>query len=248
VRAAIIKFLGAPLESEIHENAPIQEERLSEGQKGLRRDMIFELTTGRGKMREIVEFLCPCGHISDGQDTLEAVCGRKLAMHHELAKEVSKIKNQSVTLTAVVVSAMGAVCVSSRKALKRLLDCSPSELPKLGRQISAVAILGSFAMSCMIVQTRERGVTCRTKGDEMIKVTAHNMRQHGPKEEERGGEEEDAEKDTDESRERKGEDEGDLEEDRQRREGDEDDDGRHGERDSEGAVGAIEEPAGDEDQ
>jgi hypothetical protein len=73
VREVITKFVGARLESEIHENTPIREQGLSERQKGLRPDMMFDRRTGEAEVKEIVEFACPDGHISHGRDGLETV-------------------------------------------------------------------------------------------------------------------------------------------------------------------------------
>jgi hypothetical protein len=97
LREAITKFVGARLESEIHENTPIREQGLSEGQRGLRPDMVFDRGTDGGDVKEIVEFSCPYGHISHGRDTLETISERKIAKYQELAKEVRAIGGSKST-------------------------------------------------------------------------------------------------------------------------------------------------------
>jgi hypothetical protein len=152
VREAITKFVGARLRSEIHENTPIREEGLSEGQRGLRPDMVFDRRTDGGDVKEIVEFSYPDGHISHDRDTLETVYERKIAQYQELAKEVRAIRGQQVNVTAIIVSSMGAVYAPSLKALQRILNCSASELHRLGKKMSAAAVLGSMGIWRMIAR------------------------------------------------------------------------------------------------
>jgi hypothetical protein len=117
--------------------------------------MVFDKRRNEGDVKEIVEFSCPYGHISHGGDTLETVYQRKIGKYQERAKEVRAIRGQQVNVMAVIVSSMGAVYLRSLRALRRILNCSASELPKLGKKMSEAAILGSMAVWCMIVRNRE---------------------------------------------------------------------------------------------
>jgi hypothetical protein len=151
VREAITKFVGAGLESEIHENAPVREPGLSERHKGLRPDMAFDRRTNEGKVKEIIEFSCPDGRISHDRDTLETVYKREVARSQELAKE----------LTAITGSSMGAVYAPSLKALSRILNHNAGELRKLGKKMSEAAVIGSMAIWRMIVRTLGTGSDIR---------------------------------------------------------------------------------------
>ena len=89
VRKAVIKFVQNDLQSAILENSRIEQEGLQHELQVLRPDMIFERqmkVPRRGrevedhevKMMEILEFSCPYGHISHGQDSLERAYEEKL--------------------------------------------------------------------------------------------------------------------------------------------------------------------------
>jgi hypothetical protein len=166
--------------------------------------MVFDRRTDGGDVKEIVEFSCPYGHISHGRDTLETVYERKVAKYQEIAKELRAIRGQQVNVTAIIVSSMGAVYAPSLKALKRILNCSASELHRLGKKMSEAAVLGSMAIWCMIAGNRERGVTYG-QGDEVVEEEARNAEQQDLGEDEGGGEEEDEEREDGGNRRRHGE-------------------------------------------
>jgi hypothetical protein len=66
---------------------------------------------------------------------------------------------------------MGAVSAPSLEALKRISNCSASELHRLSKKMSEAAVLGSMAIWHMIARSRERGVTFG-KGDEVVEEEA----------------------------------------------------------------------------
>jgi hypothetical protein len=242
------------VKSEIHEKTPIREEGLLERQNGLRPDMAFDRRTNEGKVKENVEFSSPDGPISYGGDTLENVYERKISKYQELAKEVSAITGQQVNVTGIVVSSMGGVYAPSLRALRRMLNCRQSGLPKLGKRMSEAAILGSMAIWRIIVPNMERGVT-HGKGDEVIQEEAQNAEQQDLREDKGGGEEEDEERQDDGNRRRQGDGnrrrQGEIgqamEEEGQQMEDDEEGQGRDEEHIEGRRVGLVEEPISDED-
>jgi hypothetical protein len=155
IREAVVKFVGRNLQSDIRTNSTIREDGLSEDQRALKPEMVFERNTGKGDVTEILEFSCPYGHMSHDQDTLGAVYTHKTAKHQQLANEVGALKHQPVRITAVVVSSMGAVDAPSLRGLEKVLGCNKRDLRILGRRMSEAAIWGSMRIWRQVVQSRE---------------------------------------------------------------------------------------------
>jgi hypothetical protein len=191
IREAVVKFVGRDLQSDIRTNSTIREDGLSEDQRALKPDMVFERSTGKGRVTEILEFSCPYGHMSHDQDTLVAVYAHKTAKYQRLANEVRALRHQPVRVTAVVVSSMGAVYAPSLRGLERVLGCNKRDLQSLGRRMSEAAIWGSMRIWRQVVQSRERGVTYGAEGDSMVAQEVENVEVYEENEERNRGEEED---------------------------------------------------------
>jgi hypothetical protein len=149
---------------------------------------------------------------------------------------------------AVLISWMSAIQSPSPKTFNRVLGCNISEVHKVGTRILGAAFLGPFAISRIMVQSRERGITYGKKRDTVSREEVRNASQSNAGEREGAGEEEDEERDGDENQRRRQEEERDMEEERQQIEGDEENEEPHGEQVRERAVGLSQESASDEVQ
>jgi hypothetical protein len=68
----------------------------------------------------------------------------KKRKYAELANVLKIVTGKQVRVTAVIVSSMGAVYMSSMTDLQKVLKCNDRELKKLGRKMSETVILGSM--------------------------------------------------------------------------------------------------------
>jgi hypothetical protein len=159
VKEAVLKFVGENLRSDIHENITIAKERLPDGLRTLRPDIVFERERNGGRVTEILECSCPYGYVSHGRDTLATVYEQKKAKYSNLAKALRILKQQPVNVTAIIVSSMGAVSPQSLKELRKILGCSSREAQKLGRRMSDAAITGPFKIWRQYAQKMKRGPT-----------------------------------------------------------------------------------------
>jgi hypothetical protein len=163
VRRGIERFLIDELRSQIQENTEIGIEELPEHLRRQRPDMVFERRRVRnraaGEVRfyrnegeqfqeerilEIIEFSCPYGYKSRGKDTLEKVYEEKKRKYMELARNLKRLTEKEVRITAVIVSSMGAVYDKSLRDLKTVLNCTDKELKKLGKRMSEAVLTGSL--------------------------------------------------------------------------------------------------------
>jgi hypothetical protein len=153
--------------------------------------MVFERTTGKGDVTEILEFSCPDEHMSHDQDILGAVDAHKTAKYQQLANEVRALRHQPVRITAVLVSSMGPVYTPSLRRIEKVLGCSMRDLRILGRRMSEAAIWGSIRIWRQVVQSMERGITNGDEGDSMVAQEMENIEVYEENEERNRGEEED---------------------------------------------------------
>jgi hypothetical protein len=145
--------------SQIDENQTIRAIGLSEQTRDQKPDMVFEQCSQRRKQRpeeavpieeehvniiEIIEFSCPYGRISHGQNTLELTYRHKHEKYARLAEELRQLSGKKVRVTVVIVSSMGAVWRQSLKDLKKMLKCDDRKLNKLGSNMSEAVIKGSL--------------------------------------------------------------------------------------------------------
>jgi hypothetical protein len=163
VRRGIEKFIANDLRSEIRENENIEEENLPEDLQRLRPDMVFERRRIRPigetslyaerqdaevgneeRIIEMIEFSCPYGYISRGQDTLKRVYEEKKRKYQRLAMNLKQHRQSEVRITAVIVSSMGAVYNQSLKDLQKVIGCTDQKIRKLGRKMSETVIMGSM--------------------------------------------------------------------------------------------------------
>jgi hypothetical protein len=189
IQKEVIKYVNRDLRSEIQQNVAINIDGLSDEVRNLRPDMIFERrrlenrvnqgrrdreirtregieSTGREtddtKMMEIIEFSCPYGYIAHGRNKLEQVYEEKQRKYEELRNEISRLREEHVRVTVVIVSSMGAVHKPSLKDLQKVLKCNDRELQKLGQQMSESVILGSMEIwrqnARQRVTEREEGI------------------------------------------------------------------------------------------
>jgi hypothetical protein len=155
VKEAVLKFVNKDLRSDIRENTTLTHEELPEVLRALRPDMVFEREGKKGRVIEILEFSCPYGYISHGQDTLAKVYEQKKGKYRELADALGRVRQQPVNVTAVIVSSMGAVYPESLKDLRSILQCSSREIQKLGQRMSDAAITGSLQIWRKMAQRME---------------------------------------------------------------------------------------------
>jgi hypothetical protein len=93
-------------------------------------------------MMELVEFTGRYGQIAYDRDALEARYREKQEKDAELARELSRVRHESVQDTAVIVSSIGTVYGPSLKNLQKFLMCNDRELRKIGQQMSEAVIVG----------------------------------------------------------------------------------------------------------
>jgi hypothetical protein len=84
------------------------------------------------KVIEIIEFSCPYGRTSHGQNTLERVYEEKKRKYMTLARTLKQLRQCEVRITAVIVSLMGAIYNQSLKDLQKVLGCTDRKMKKLG--------------------------------------------------------------------------------------------------------------------
>jgi uncharacterized C2H2 Zn-finger protein len=145
VRDAIGKLRS--LEGAIHENTPVPIPGLNGEVANLRPDMTFIQRIREDQVVEIIEFTCPYGYMSRGRMTLERAYEQKRHKYEALAREIRRVTQKRVRVTAVVVSSMGAVYEKSLDDLCRVLDITDKKAKmRLGRRMSEEAILGSYAI------------------------------------------------------------------------------------------------------
>jgi hypothetical protein len=162
IRTAVANFVGNRLTSDIRENTTFELEGLSTDTRDLRPDMIFERSTNKGPLIEILEFSCPYGYISHERDTLKAKFEQKWQKYENLANEVRRMSGKHVRLSPIIVSSMGAIYGPSLTSLKRIFGCSDRELRKVARQMSDTVIVGSME----IWRASVKGQNPVTVGDE----------------------------------------------------------------------------------
>jgi hypothetical protein len=133
------------IEGGVHQNTPTPIDGLDQEVASLRPDMIFIQRVGEDQVVEIVEFTCPYGYMSRGRMTLERAYEQKRHKYEALARNIRRVTQKRVRITAVVVSSMGAVYEKSLDDLCRMLDITDKkERDRLGRRMSEEAILGSY--------------------------------------------------------------------------------------------------------
>jgi hypothetical protein len=157
LKEAVLKFMGENLSSDIHENTTVADERLPDGLRTLRPDIVFEREGKGGRVTEILEFSSLYGHMSHSQNTLETVNERKKVKYSDLAEALRILRQHPVSVTAVRVSSMGVVYPLSLRELQKILGCTRRETHKLGRRISHAAMTGSFKIWRPYGQKMRRG-------------------------------------------------------------------------------------------
>jgi hypothetical protein len=133
------------IEGGVHQNTPIPIGGLNSEVANLRPDMAFVQRSGEDQIVEIVEFTCPYGYKARGRITLERAYEQKRHKYEALARDIRRVTQKRVRITAVVVSSMGAVYEKSLEDLCRMLDITDKKAKmRLGRRMSEEAILGSY--------------------------------------------------------------------------------------------------------
>jgi hypothetical protein len=143
-KEAVIRLQGANLQPNIEENITIQTDRLTDGLRNMRPDMIFEREGRDERTTEIREFSCQDGYISHDRDTLEAVAIRKYAKYVELVQKLARLEGEKLNVTPVIVSSMGAVYHPLLTVLQGIMGCNEKERDKSDRRMSNEAARGSM--------------------------------------------------------------------------------------------------------
>jgi hypothetical protein len=109
---------------------------------------------------DIIELTCPYGFMSRGRMTLDRAYEEKRHKYERLAREIRRVTQKRVRVTAVIVSSMGAVYQKSLEDLCRVLEITDKkEKDRLGRRMSEEAILGSYEIWRKYVREDARTVT-----------------------------------------------------------------------------------------
>jgi hypothetical protein len=58
---------------------------------------------------EIIEFSCPYGYMTQGENALKRVFEQKQRVNRQLAQEFSNLRHERARVTAVIMSSLGAV-------------------------------------------------------------------------------------------------------------------------------------------
>jgi hypothetical protein len=169
VKEAVLKFVDENLRSNIHENTPIAVEKLPDGLRPLRPDIVFEREGKGGRVTEILEFSSPYGYMSHGGDILEIVSEQHTAKSSDLGEALNTLRQQPLNVTAVRVSLMGAVYPQSLKELRKILGRSRRETQKLGRRMSDAAIPGPFKIWCQYAEKMKREPTDQADEEAVIR-------------------------------------------------------------------------------
>jgi hypothetical protein len=77
VRRAIVEWAAGDVTSDIRENATIPEDGRSQEVRDLRPDLVFRRRENQREMVEIIEFSCPYGYMTQGENALKRVFEQK---------------------------------------------------------------------------------------------------------------------------------------------------------------------------
>jgi hypothetical protein len=123
VRRAIVEWIAGDITSEIRENTTILEDGLSQEIRDLRPNLVFRRRESQREMIEIIEFSCPYGYMTQGENALKCVFEQKQPKYRQLAQELSILRHERVRVTAVIVSSLGPGYMQSLKDLHTVLRC-----------------------------------------------------------------------------------------------------------------------------
>jgi hypothetical protein len=70
---------------------------------------------------EILEFSCPYGHMTRGENALKGVFEQKQCRDRQSAQELTNLSQERVRVIPVIVSSLGAVYMQSLKYLDTIL-------------------------------------------------------------------------------------------------------------------------------
>jgi hypothetical protein len=140
VQRAIVEWVAGDVASEIRENTTIPEDSLSQEVRDLRPDLVFRRRENQKEVNEIIEFSCPYGYMTQGENALKRVFEQKQRKYSQLAQELSNLRHEQVRVTAVIVSSLGVGYIQSLKDFHTVLRCDDRQLKKLGWRMSEAVI------------------------------------------------------------------------------------------------------------
>jgi hypothetical protein len=120
---AIVEWVAGDVTSEIRENTTVLEDGLSQEVRYLRPDLVFRRRENQREMIEIIDFSCPYGYMTQGENALKRVFEQKQRKHRQLAQELSNLRHERARVTAVIMSSLGAVYMQSLIDLHTVLRC-----------------------------------------------------------------------------------------------------------------------------
>jgi hypothetical protein len=144
VRRAIVEWVAGDVTSDIRENTAIPEDGLSQEVRDLRPDLAFTRRENQREMVEIIDFSCPYGYMTQGENALKRAFEQKQRKYRQLAQDLSNLIPERVWVTAIIVSSLGAIYMQSLIDLHTVLRCDDRQLKKLGRRMSEAVIRGSM--------------------------------------------------------------------------------------------------------
>jgi hypothetical protein len=120
---------------------------------------VFRRRENQIEVIEIIEFSCPYGYMTQGENALKRVFEQKQRKYRQLAQELSNLRHDRVRVTAVIMSSLGAVYMQSLKDLHTVERCDDPQLKKLGQRMSEAVIRGSMEIWRQFAQmSQERRV------------------------------------------------------------------------------------------
>jgi hypothetical protein len=92
---------------------------------------------------ETIEFSCPHGYMTQGENALKLIFEQKQRKYRQLAQEPSHFRHERVRVTAVIASWLGEVYMQSLNDFHTVLKREGGELKKMGQRMSRAVTRGS---------------------------------------------------------------------------------------------------------
>jgi exonuclease III len=85
------------------------EDGLSQEIRDLKPDLVFRRRENQREVIEIIEFSCPYGYMTQGENALKRVFEQKQRMYRQLAQELSNLRQERERVIAVIGLSLGPV-------------------------------------------------------------------------------------------------------------------------------------------
>jgi hypothetical protein len=91
---------------------------------------------------EILEFSCPCDHVSSGKEALKKTYEQKQSKHAELGMELQRMKEEDGRGTVIIVRLTGAVYEKSLKGLQKVVGYNDRAARKRSKKKAETVPIG----------------------------------------------------------------------------------------------------------